>query len=649
MAQDTLTNLVKQLSVQSAHNEHYRVEKTCQELLQNGCDNANKVVKDLIVALIKQDKYQQAQNALNNYSHIVEKYEKQFRLEKLYIFYKLNNNYKFDKYYKTIIVDDIDTILDKNEKQTSTLRALLHLRAQFCYKTGQLQEAYKIYRYLNCNNSQEMDNVTELAINERVPLTVDPSLHDTYPMVSQINYESYDLLFNESMILSTRGEFDQSIELLKQVLTMAQNEGYENDMNSIKLQLAYVYQISKKNDKLSKEILNELVDQLPHDSPFYLMAKSNLLSFTDLSKYSTNFNLTLRELNYEKFHSLNTKFFTMTQWNTILQNFMLLKLFNNVKIKSGNNNQNDIFSKTLKIYSIEINDIVLQPYRVQAKKLYKRCLSMIEDNTNNNNDSKKIFGLLLLTIQISSVEKQYQNCITLIEKYLNKLDFIAKEITDEIVILIYILSQLYDITNRSKSNLQLLDKLSHAQCQDMEFWKFVSFRFLAVGQYDDSIKIIQSKINDSYKSNDSLIQIVMNPEDDTISQAQELTKDIDLDVDKIYDLKTIPFENSISTKTQYKLNSVSKITKKRMAKLKLKRKEQKLNKYLMKHNLTKETATAPDPERWLPLRDRSTYRPKKRQLAKQTQGGSMNKKAEQSLDITKKNVSKKKGKGKGRR
>lgn len=641
MAQDTLTNLVNQLSVQSAHNEHYRVEKTCEELLQNGCDNVNKVLKDLIVAFIKQDKYQQAQNAFTKYQNIVDKYEKQFRLEKLYVFYKLNNNYKFNEYYKTIIVDDIDTILDKNEKQTATLRGLLHLRAQFSFKVGEFEEAYKIYRYLNSNNSQNMDNESELAINERVPLTVVPDLQDSLPMISKITQDSYDLLFNESMILSTRGEFTKSIELLKQVLNMAQNEGYENDIISIKLQLAYVYEISD-DQKSSKEILNQLVKQLPRDSPFYLIAQNNLLSFYDISKYSNNFNLTLRELNYEKINTLNTNYFTLSQWNTLLQNFMLLRLFNNVKIKT-NSSRNNIFSKTLEIYTNEITDIILQPYALQAKKLYKRCISTID----HNNDSKSIFGLLLLTIQISCLEKQYQNCITLIEMYLEKKNFIVNEINDEVVILIYILSQLYDITNRSKSNLKLLDDLSKATCEDMEFWKFVAFRFLAVGQYSDSNQIINEKINDSLKTNDLLIQTVLNQEDDTVAKAQELTRDIGLDVNKLYELKSQPFENPASNKKQYKLTTLNKVTKQKIEKLKAKRKQQKLNKYLAKKNLTKDNNI--DPERWLPLRDRSTYRPKKKQLAKQTQGGSMSKKAEQSLDITKKNLPKKKGKGKSRR
>ena len=121
----------------------------------------------------------------------------------------------------------------------------------------------------------------------------------------------------------------------------------------------------------------------------------------------------------------------------------------------------------------------------------------------------------------------------------------------------------------------------------------------------------------------------------------------DIDIDKLIQLGVKPLESSAK---RSKNTAVSKVQKRKVLELKKKRKIKRLEKFLQ----GRDTSKLPDPERWLPLRDRSTYRPKKKQQgAKQTQGGAMNKKSEQALDISKKGkptVNKKpKNKKKGRK
>ena len=104
----------------------------------------------------------------------------------------------------------------------------------------------------------------------------------------------------------------------------------------------------------------------------------------------------------------------------------------------------------------------------------------------------------------------------------------------------------------------------------------------------------------------------------------------DIDVDELIKLGVKPLESSAK---RNKNNAVSKVQKRKALELKNKRKIKRVEKFLQSRDASK----LPDPERWLPLRDRSTYRPKKKQQgAKQTQGGAMNKKSEQALDISKK-------------
>ncbi|CAL9734277.1 signal recognition particle subunit Srp72p [Monosporozyma servazzii] len=634
MARSTLTSLLKQLDVQSAQNEHADVETTCMALLDGGCANPTQVLKNLLVSLIKQDKYQKAFNQLKN--HQDGKVDlNEMILEIGYIYYKIN---RFDDFEKLEIYQKVK---DANKDDELT-RGLTHLYAQYALKNSNTNsKAYELYRDLASENPDDIDNPLELACNERVPLTTNPVLQDKAALVSDSNTESYDLLLNESMILSGRGDYPQAIELLNKSLKLATEEGYENDIFAIQLQLSYVYQLMGENVKC-KEILKPLLLRIPNENPLHLIAQNNYMALRDLSKYEDNFNLILRELNFEKINSLSTKFFTYPQNVLLNRNFQMLSLYS--KSTSKPNNKSFNYVNISKLYGTLIDDIVLEPFRTQAKRLFHKCLEKRKEFYTNS----LVFGLLILTIQILYKEQQYNNAIKLCDIYLSQDKFSANNRLS--IFIYYIACQLFDITGQDNLKENLLKKLlANSKLNDYHLWKYVGFQFLNLGQLDNAKKVFQEKISADMIQNDVLIQSVLNEEQFNVDKASDLVSNID--VDELIELNIKPFE-SILHKNKSNINKQNKIIKHKLKAKKEKRKAHKLKKFLEKHGDTINLQNKPDPERWLPLRDRSTYRPKKKQLAKQTQGGAMNKKAEQSLDITKKstnsNISKKKGKGKGK-
>lgn len=634
MARSTLTSLLKQLDVQSAQNEHADVETTCIALLEGGCANPTQVLKNLLVSLIKQDKYQKAFNQLKNYQDGKVDLNEMI-LEIGYIYYKIN---RFDDFEKLEIYQKVK---DANKDDELT-RGLTHLYAQYALKNSNTNsKAYELYRDLASQNPDGIDNPLELACNERVPLTSNPALQNKAALVSDSNSESYDLLLNEAMILSTRGDYPQAIELLNNSLNLATEEGYENDIFAIQLQLSYVYQLMGENVKC-KEILKPLLTRIPKENPLHLIAQNNYMALRDLSKYEDNFNLILRELNFEKINSLNTKFFTYPQNVLLNRNYQMLSLYS--KSTSKPNNKSFNYVNISKLYGTLIDDIVLEPFRTQAKRLFHKCLEKKDGFYTNS----LVFGLLILTIQILYKEQQYNNAIKLCDIYLLQDKFSANNRLS--IFIYYIACQLYDITGKDNLKENLLKKLiTNSQLNDFHLWKYVGFQFLNLGQIDNAKKVFQEKISADMIENDVLIQSVLNEEQFNIDKASDLVSNID--VDELIESNIKPFE-SILHKSKSNINKQNKIIKHKLKAKKEKRKAHKLKKFLEKHGDTINLQNKPDPERWLPLRDRSTYRPKKKQLAKQTQGGAMNKKAEQSLDITKKNTSsnnnKKKGKGKGK-
>ncbi|EJS41457.1 srp72p [Saccharomyces arboricola H-6] len=640
MAKDNLTNLLSQLNIQLSQDEHSQVEQTCVKLLESGCENPADVFRRCLVAVIQQDKYQRALHYLRKFKLIDEKFSRKFALEKLYIFYKLNISDEFNRLYAKVVTDDLDTVLQKDIK---SLRGILHVRAQYCYKNGLYQEAFKIYQHLASHNERGQDSQIELACNERVPLSVETALMNKSPLVTPIDESSYDLLFNESFILTSLDKYNEAIELLERALQAATNEGYKNDINTIKLQLSFVLQMMGETTK-SKEILKSLLKELETTSPFYLICQNNLHAFVDFSKYNTNFNLLLRELNVERLNTFNLQTFTNKQWSNIQRNILFLRLFNNVKVHS----QDSILSKTADKYSKLVDNVTLESYKTQAKKLYHHATKTVLSGTDGS-----VIGLLLLTLQLLIIEKEWENAIRITELFLNeswKTSF--EKFNDSQAIACYILFELYKIKGRNHSKSTLLKKLGSVKTQlggkiqeNIPFWKHVGFELLSMGNIRESKALLREISRFGKDNEDELVDRIVSS--NSLDTAQGINLVTDIDVNELIQLGVKPLESSAK---RNKNTTINKVQKRKVLELKKKRKAKCLEKFLQGHDVSK----LPDPERWLPLKDRSTYRPKKKQQGgKQTQGGAMSKKSEQALDISKKGkpaaVKKTKNKKKGRK
>lgn len=609
MSKADLTSLLSQLSVQSQNNKHHEVSSTCMKLLSSNCANASDVLRQCIIALIKQDKYQQCLKVLTKYETLGD--SESLTLEKLYVYYKLSKTKSFEKLYSTV-ASRLEEIKTRGDVPSVHIRGLLHVRAQFCYKIGKHQEAFRIYQYLASHNSDGMDNEVELACNERAPSTHLPD--NSASFVTQLTSDSFDLFFNESMIFLGNGQMDVALNLLKKARTLAASEGTEDDLHSIDLQIAYVYQLSGNNAE-SKLVLNRLMANLKPQSTMLLLAQNNLKSFTDLSKYTTNFSLLLRELNVERINS-SSQNFTEYQWQILNTNLLVLQLFNNSSIQR----KSSILSRTLATYQEIVDNVTLEPYESQATKLFHHVMKSISCGISGS-----VIGVLLLAVQLQILEKKWERAIQLCESFLNK-DRQAIEYEQRVIC--YILFQLYEIAGRDNSRHILLGRLfevftSERAKEDPPFWRQVGFKLLAQESVEDANAIF----SELKKLDPTDTLLGDSPRLGTHELDGELESLIDMvDVQQLIDLGSTPFER--------KTKKTSEKSLKRVHKRKRVHKNRKLP-------IGYDSEKLPNPERWLPLRDRSDYRPNKKQLAKQTQGGASNRKMDQSLDISKKKQPKK--------
>lgn len=625
MVQKNLTELLSRLNVQSLNDEHTRAEATCKQLLECGCPNQGEVFRHWLVALIKQDKYQKALQLLNNFKKLDEKHGNEFAFEKLYIFYKLNITDKFERLYKEVV-----------GKNANTDRGLLHIRAQFCFKNGDDMEAFKIYQQLSQSN-EGTDNEVELRCNTVAPLTAKPYLASANDLQADAmsllaSEESYDLLFNYSIILVALGEFDSAAKILDRTYELAVAENYQNDIDTIELQRAYLLQVIGQT-KESKEILKPLVDRLVPGSPLHLIANSNLLSFVDYSKFSTNFNSLLREMNQEKLYSYNLQRYSHKQWSIIQSNILFLNLFNNNEVHEKKN----LLSKVLYNYKNVIDNVALEPYKTQAKKLYHFVLKSIKSGNEGNT-----IGNLLVAAQFLVIEKQYENAIKLCEHFINHDGYNKNEPTkfdERHLVACTLLFQLYRVSSRNNNINKLAETLNKLPitviAENPKFWIHIGYEYLANGELTkakETLNTILRNAKDLRPEDEELIQAVLTTKENIYDEASRLVEDIDVEELLRRGIKPIAPRSADRAPS-----ALLRAQKKKIDIRKKKKRTMRAKKFLSKRENVKKK---PDPERWLPMKDRSCYRPKKKQLGKHTQGGATSKKIEMSLDITKKTAAK---------
>lgn len=599
MSKKDICSLFDQLSVFSKNDEHSKITNTCLELLSMGCSNGEQVLKRAITSLIKQDKYKRCVDLFQEYEELA-KDNMEFGLLKLYTLYKLNDIKNFEELWNTI-KPSFEEFIKKGPVRCQE-RALLHIRAQFCYKIGKYDETFKIYQLLAKKNDVTLDDDTELGCNERAPL----SMLVNQEAITKMDFESYDLLFNEAIIKSVGGEYGVALELLEKALELAKKEPDTEAIQMITLQSSYVLQHLGYNKK-SRAILMKLSTEIDSSSPLVPIIKTNMKSHYDLSKYTENCNiqLALRELDAETITSARTDRYSASQWEQLQANTLFLRLFSNTTIKTDRS----FLGHALSQYSALVSDICMEPYKSQANKLLRYV--------TKSNANKRNFGILLITMQLQLKIGNIDCAIKLGETYWNHIT--EDSLTYNSRLLSYILISLYEKSHRDNSLRKHLTMIvakfnKYSAEEDFEFWKFIGFKELGQNKTESASNIfsILSEINPS----DRLIQMAINGTNSNFeSNINHLVSQID--VIELINIGSNQFTNA----KKFKPAATGKVSKRRRV-------------HNKKPPLNYDPNRVPDPERWLPFGERSTYRPKKK-LARNTQGSNLKKSSEHTLDITK--------------
>ncbi|OJJ70880.1 hypothetical protein ASPBRDRAFT_594660 [Aspergillus brasiliensis CBS 101740] len=626
MAAQSLSSLLQRASI----DDHEEVLQSCNAALSKSkADLHAQHIK--AVALIKLDRYE---DCLRVFEEAGDGLKKRAALEYAYALYKSGQ---------------LDPAIEVVSRVAGE-RGALHLEAQASYRSEKFRRAAEIYEELSKGEASLSNEENDLRINS---WATDAQLQwkgypefvrHSRPMRDDL--EAFETVYNAACLSIAKGEFQQGQVLLTRAKELCRTsedltpEDRAAELLPIAVQQLYVLLRQGKSEE-AQSVLEEI-------------------SVSDISELST-----------KKIAQTNI---TLARGTTTTNPFALYKALHEIpessdsdklfeyqdNLATGNSYSADLLvqkydgiirstSKALaqSAYpSTEPRANLLSVYNAAAHargetgtKALKRILSALDKRP-------KDLGLALTAVQLYVGAGNTTSAITTLERTLQLLDESISEQDKAVRFspgLLSILVSLYKLEGRK---VQIRTELAKAAT----YWQSQATEPPASLLRAAGASLLHSSDHsDLAKAGDLFKSLYQKDTTDQFAVAGYVASQATLDYSKVEaQVDTLPsvadlisgvnvasLENAgISPSSA--ANAAAAAAMAGARKRSAKDKEQRAAKRVRKDRLPKDydPSKKPDPERWLPLRDRSTYRPKgrkgKQRAAERTQGGVVNEKAEES-------------------
>ncbi|KAG7939563.1 hypothetical protein KL934_000497 [Ogataea polymorpha] len=591
----SLSDLVSQLQIFSKSDSHRQVFDLGSKILSQEPTNVA-AFKQCLVALINLDNYKTAREMLDKHSDLIAENRDILAVELAYIYYKL----------------DDEKSLTELVSQGSTNRGLKHVLAQHYYRVGKNENALEIYRELL--NDTPPEEVLDLSVNERAVLSQMKvySEDSNLQPVSAPHSSSYDQKFNSALILLRDGNYVASLELLREarqqcLVSLADYEEEEQleELAPIDVEIAFLTQLLNGDDA-AKPFYDEINVSKLKNQVLKVLITTNLASFQHQP-----FNAALLYKNLEFPQSLNKILdrLAIRQIRDLHRNEILLAY------KAGKS-----VSKSAAKHEHQFPESLLP----QALATISKITEFDSKNFKTLGNEKLVFreairnphklGLCLFAAQLSASAGKLQNAARVLE---------AAVEADPLVLLrpavACLLFTVYDKLDRENDKIKLLlslyEHLISAELKTVDQFKLLRFVAFQMITFDEpKSQELFLKLQSSVSS-DPLVSVVLGGKAETgLGNVNALISEVDTDSLLEQGLQPLLSKTS-TTKTSKGITRVEK------------RKRNKPKK------LPKDLSKKLDEERWLPMKDRSYYKPKKGKKGKDTQGGLVDQATEESLNI----------------
>lgn len=607
-----------------------------EEVLQACSDSLSKNQSDIhahhirLIALLKLDRYEDALRILEAGGDDL---KKRASFEYAYSLYKIGK------------LDESLDVLSRSEKT----RGVDHLEAQVSYRAEQFRRAASLYEKLSQDKESHRHEENDLSINSwatdaQLQWKGEPE-YVRHERPSREDLESFETTFNAACLNIARGALPQGEVLLNRAKNICQT-----------------------SEELTPE--ERAAELLP-------IAVQHLYVLIRLGKNEEAESL-LKEISVDEISELSTK--KIARNNIVLANqtavnpFILYKSLHSTPDAINNDRLFDFQEKTL-LGNTHAADLLVQKYdgmvRSTAKALSKSSCPSAESSTNllsvynaaghaEGQDGvkalKKIvpllerrpkdLGLLLTVVQLYVKAGNTTSAITAMERSLRSLEESISEADQDARFNPGLLSALVSLYQLEGRKVQIRSTLSQAAA----YWQkkpeasatLLRAAATSLLHSDDKADLVAAgEIFRSLHQKDSTDRVAIAGY--VASQATLNYSQVESQLDRLPAVDELVGDVDISALESAGIMPSASVAAAAFAKARKRTatdKDGQIKKRVRHSRLPKDydPSKKPDPERWLPLRDRSSYRPKgkkgKQRAAERTQGGVVNESLDSSAQKT---------------
>ncbi|KAF3001144.1 Signal recognition particle core component [Neopestalotiopsis sp. 37M] len=608
-----LTSLLRASSIQ----DHDEVLKAANAAIKASKSNTH-AHHTRIVALLKLDRFDDALRALAEGG---DKLEQECLVEKAYALYKSGKLAEAEETIKSV---------------STVTRASRHLAGQIAYRAEKFQDAAQVYRELAAEDDgipgEENDlNINTLATSAQLQWNgLGHLVDEEHKQPSREDLEAFETAYNASCGCVARGDLSKASILLKRARDLCEaseelsDEEKKAELLPLLIQHAYVLtRLGKEADAITLQkslTLSEITEPSSR-----VVAQNNQ---TAVASEPQNPYLTQRLLESNSELSGNDKLFgyqaSILRRNQLALSLQMQKFDGVARSTSKQIQQTPAPTASSEIAGLGVVNAAAHAHLDTGKTAIKEILPMLEKRPAD-------IGLLLTIIQLYVQTKNPGPALGLLEAFLKRIEQATTPDHNDVRFspgLVAVTVAVYRLFGRQNSiRTELARAAAHWKSRAKDDAPSSLLR-------EAGVELLKSSNpEDLALAGATFEDLAANPNNDTIAAAGLVASFATTDYAKIepYLNKLTPVDKLTSGTDVHALINAGVASVATASTQGTKRpadaEPQKQHKRFRKKRLPKdyEEGKEPDPERWLPLRDRSTYRPKgkkgKKRAQEATQGG----------------------------
>ncbi|KAI6093047.1 hypothetical protein F4821DRAFT_74378 [Hypoxylon rubiginosum] len=612
----TLTSLLRASTIQD-HDEILKAANAAIKASKTDID----AQRTRVVALLKLDRFHDALRAIAEGGDVL---EKECIFEKSYALYKSGE------------LQDAHGTLKKSSTPFQSSRAFRHLAAQIAYRAEKFQDAADAYRHLSQGSGGLPGEENDLKINTLATRAqmewngLGNILDEQERQPSRDHLEAFETAYNAACTCIARADFSRASVFLKRARDLCEAsedlsaEEKKTELLPIMVQHAYVLaKLGKETEAVALHRSITISEIL--EAPTRAVAQNNDVAIGGAGR---NPYLTQRIVQSATALSGSDKLFEC-QASTLRRNRYALDLQAH-KFEGVESSTSKLIKESPSpTASVEIAGLGVISAAAHARmqtdssKALKEIVPLLEKQPTD-------IGLLLTIIQLYVQTKNPGPALSLLDAFLRRLETASAPDYEDVRYapgLVAVVVSLYRLQGRQNSIRAELAKASR-------HWRATSEESAASLLREAGVELLRSSnVEDIATAGDTFSDLAAKSDKDAVAVAGFVASFANNDYAKVEPyLESLTPIGRLTAGTNIQglvdagvasIPSSAPVSKKRPADGEAEKPAKRRHKIRLPKDY--EEGKKPDPERWLPLRDRSTYRPKgkkgKKRAQEMTQGG----------------------------